>query len=175
MLEFSAYGGKNEALHRALAAFLLLALSATVLSALAIQYIGGQIPCKLCLEERVPYYIGAPLMLIALLMAKKLPVFLIRLLFVIVCALMLYNGGLSIYHAGAEWKFWPGPNDCTTAAAIVIDNAANLLNSLDLARPVSCDEASLYFMGLSLAGWNAVASLFFALVAGIGAFCKIKR
>ena len=56
------------------AAFLTVAMAATVGSALAFQYIGGYIPCKLCYEQRIPYYVGAPLMLLAVLAAVfKLP------------------------------------------------------------------------------------------------------
>ena len=44
------------------AAFLTVAMAATVGSALAFQYIGGYIPCKLCYEQRIPYYVGVPLM-----------------------------------------------------------------------------------------------------------------
>ncbi|RUU27092.1 disulfide bond formation protein B, partial [Mesorhizobium sp. M6A.T.Ca.TU.002.02.2.1] len=38
------------------ALFLAVAMAATVGSALAFQYLGGYIPCKLCLEQRTPYY-----------------------------------------------------------------------------------------------------------------------
>jgi len=166
---------RDGGLHRHLAAFLLLVMSITVLIALGLQYIGGYIPCKLCLDERVPYYGGIPLMVIALLLGGKLPTFLLRLLFLALGIMLLYNGGLSIYHAGAEWKFWPGPDDCTVTTAIVIDNAANLLDSLNETRPAACDEASFVFLGLSLAGWNAAVSLFLAFIAAIGVAGKIKR
>ena len=26
--------------------------------------------------------------------------------------MLLYGAGLGVYHAGAEWGFWPGPTDC---------------------------------------------------------------
>ncbi|TIL77246.1 MAG: disulfide bond formation protein B, partial [Mesorhizobium sp.] len=42
------------------ALFLAAAMAATVGSALAFQHLGGYIPCKLCLEQRTPYYIGVP-------------------------------------------------------------------------------------------------------------------
>ena len=51
------------------ALFLALAMAATVGTALGFQHIGGYIPCKLCLEQRMPYYIGVPLMLLAALAA----------------------------------------------------------------------------------------------------------
>ena len=33
-------------------------------------------------------------------------------LFVIVLG-MLWNTGLGVYHAGVEWKWWQGPQDCS--------------------------------------------------------------
>ena len=47
------------------ALFLAVAMAATVATALGFQHIGGYIPCKLCLEQRWPYYVGAPLMAVA--------------------------------------------------------------------------------------------------------------
>jgi len=114
-------------------------------------------------------------MAVALLLGGRLPIFLLRLLFLTLAVIMLYNVGLSTYHAGAEWKFWPGPSDCTAAAAIVTENAANLLDALNTARPAACDEASLVLFGLSLAGWNALLSLLLTLIASFGVFYKIKR
>jgi len=157
--------------YRALATLLFIGMSATILVALFMQYVGGYIPCKLCLAERTPYYGGIVLMAIVFL-GIRLPILFLRLLFVTLCALMLYNVGLSVYHAGAEWQFWPGPTDCTTAAAVVIDNAASLLDNLNAARPASCSEASFVFLGLSLAGWNALISLLLALISAFAAFSK---
>ncbi len=58
--------------HTRVALFLALAMAGVVGSALAFQYVGGYIPCKLCLEQRWPYYIGAPLMALAALSAATL-------------------------------------------------------------------------------------------------------
>ena len=49
----------------AIAIFLAVAMAATVGAALGFQYIGGYLPCKLCYEQRIPYYVGAPLMLVS--------------------------------------------------------------------------------------------------------------
>ena len=51
------------------AIFLALAMAATVGTALGFEHIGGYIPCKLCLGQRMPYYIGVPVMLLAALSA----------------------------------------------------------------------------------------------------------
>ncbi|TIS76287.1 MAG: disulfide bond formation protein B, partial [Mesorhizobium sp.] len=74
------------------AVFLAVAMAATVGSALAFQHLGGYIPCKLCLEQRTPYYIGVPLMLLAVLSsALRWPTWLTRGLLAVGGLLMAYG------------------------------------------------------------------------------------
>jgi disulfide bond formation protein DsbB len=80
------------------------------------------------------------------------------LIFFAVALAFLANAGLGVYHAGVEWKFWPGPDTCATAQALPT-NAADLLSGLAETRVVRCDEAAWTLFGLSLAGWNVLASL----------------
>lgn len=153
------------------AAFLTVAMAATVGSALAFQYIGGYIPCKLCYEQRIPYYVGVPLMLLAVLAAVfKLPVWITRALLVIGGLLMVYGLYLGVFHSGVEWGWWPGPTDCTNVAGPVDTGGKGVLDALDKFVPPSCDKAALRILGLSLAGWNAIASLILAAIALRGAF-----
>ena len=42
----------------------------TILGALGFEHIGGYQPCALCLQERVPYYAGLPLALVAAIVAR---------------------------------------------------------------------------------------------------------
>jgi disulfide bond formation protein DsbB len=154
------------------AAFLALAMAATVGTALGFQHLGGYIPCKLCLEQRTPYYAGIPLMALALLASRlNWPAALIRGLLIAGGLLMAYGLYLGVYHAGVEWAWWPGPTDCA-AVAPVETGSGGVLDTLNTVIPPSCDKAALRILGLSLAGWNAVASLFLALVAFRGAFAK---
>ncbi|MBR2690184.1 MAG: disulfide bond formation protein B [Aquamicrobium sp.] len=153
------------------AAFLTVAMAATVGSALAFQYIGGYIPCKLCYEQRIPYYVGAPLMLLAVLAAVfKLPVWITRALLIVGGLLMVYGLYLGVFHSGVEWGWWPGPTDCTNVAGPVDTGGNGVLDALDKFVPPSCDKAALRILGLSLAGWNAIASVILAAVAFRGAF-----
>jgi disulfide bond formation protein DsbB len=150
--------------HTRAALFLAMAMACVVGAALAFQYVGGYIPCKLCLEQRWPYYTGAPLMaLAALSAANRWP--LTRMLLVIGAALMGCGLYLAIYHSGVEWAFWPGPTDCAAVAGGVETDAGNLLNSMNATHPPSCDKAALRILGLSMAGWNAVASVMLMSVA----------
>jgi disulfide bond formation protein DsbB len=151
------------------ALFLAVAMAVTVLTALGFQHIGGYIPCKLCLEQRWPFYIGAPLMALAALsggmgVSPKLTRGLL-VLGGIIMAVSLYLGAK---HAGVEWGFWAGPTDCGAVAG-VDTGGKGVLDALDTVVPPSCDKAALRVLGLSFAGWNAVVSFVLMLVAFRGA------
>ncbi len=159
--------------HLLTAGFLTVAMAATVGTALAFQHIGGYMPCKLCLAQRTPYYVGVPLMALAFLSALfRWPVWLTRLLLVAGALLMVYSLYLGVHHAGVEWGWWPGPTDCGAVEAPAGGGSGGVLDQLDTVIPPSCDKASLRVLGLSFAGWNAVASFVLALVAFRGALAK---
>lgn len=154
-------------------AILTLVSGATIATAWGFELIGGFVPCALCLQERIPYYIGVPLALVSLVLAiAGGPGWLRRLGLLAVAAVFAYGAYLGTYHAGAEWGFWPGPTDCAAGAAPPSTDAADILSQIQGMRIVSCTEASWRFpegWGLSFAGWNAAASLFLVLVALWGA------
>ncbi|PRD44017.1 disulfide bond formation protein B [Phyllobacterium phragmitis] len=155
------------------AAFLAVAMAATVGGALGFEHLGGFLPCKLCLEQRTPYYIGAPLMILALLShGLKWPGWLTRGLLLIGALLMTYGLALAIFHSGVEWKFWAGPTDCSAATMSITTDAGSLLSDLNAVRPAACDTAAGRFLGLSFAGWNAVASLILLIVGFYAAFAR---
>ena len=161
-------------LQTATALFLALAMAATVGGALGFQHIGGYIPCKLCYEQRIPYYVGAPLMVLAFASAAfRLPPVVTRLLLFIGGLLMTYGLYLGVFHSGVEWGWWPGPTDCGVVDMSTVTGGSNgVLDSLNTVIPPSCDKAALRILGLSLAGWNAIASLILAAVAFNGAFAR---
>ncbi|MCC6205128.1 MAG: disulfide bond formation protein B [Hyphomicrobiales bacterium] len=156
------------------AIFLALAMAATVGTALGFQHIGGYIPCKLCYEQRMPYYVGAPLMLLAFASATlRLPAMVTRLLLLAGGLLMAYGLYLGVYHSGVEWGWWPGPTDCGVVDMSTVTGGSNgVLDAIDTVVPPSCDKAALRILGLSMAGWNAVASLVLAAIAFRAAFAR---
>jgi disulfide bond formation protein DsbB len=155
------------------AAFLAVAMAATVGIALAFQHVGGYIPCKLCLEQRTPYYVGIPLMALAALSSLvNWPAWLTRGLLLAGGALMVWGLYMGIYHAGVEWSWWQGPADCGVVAGPADTGERGVLDALDTVVPPSCDQAAGRFLGLSFAGWNVVASLILAAVALRGAFAR---
>ena len=145
-------------------AFVLVTALAVILAALGFEHIGGYIPCPLCLQERYAYYVGIPLTFVALVVLSAHRPALAGLLFGLVALMFLVNAGVGTYHAGAEWKFWPGPAVCGTMQAIG-SQGGGLLGKLDAVKVIRCDEAQWRFAGLSFAGWNAVVSLLLAVAA----------
>lgn len=135
----------------------LFLATGVILGALAFEHLGGLAPCPLCLMQRYAYYASIPLLFIAMALVSEKPR-VAALIFFVVALAFLGNAGLGVYHAGVEWKFWPGPDTCGTAQALPT-SASDLLSGLDQTRVVRCDEAAWAFAGLSLAGWNVIASL----------------
>lgn len=155
--------------YKAGAIALMLAI-ASIVAAYGFQYIGGYAPCPLCLMQRYAYYAGMPLLFGALVLVAVDRAGWAAAVFAIVAFAFLANAGLGIYHAGAEWKFWPGPDTCAAASQTLGGGTGGLLQQLETTRVIRCDEAPWTFLGLSFAGWNVVISALIALAALQAAF-----
>jgi len=170
MTSITAPTGRTQ---RLTATFLLFAMAATVGAALGFEHIGGYIPCKLCLEQRTPYYVGVPLMALAVLSSTfHWPAAVTRGLLIVGGLLMVYGLFLGVQHSGVEWGWWAGPADCGAVVAPTDTGGGGVLDAIDAIIPPSCDKAALRVLGLSFAGWNAIASFFLAVVAFRGAVAK---
>lgn len=155
------------------AAALTVGMAAVVGSALAFEHIGGYIPCKLCLGQRIPYYVGVPLMAVAFLSSTMgWPAWVTRGLLIVGGLIMVWSLYLGIHHSGVEWGWWAGPTDCGAVDAPADTGGKGVLDALDDFVPPSCDKAALRILGLSFAGWNAVASLILAVIAFRGASAR---
>jgi len=135
---------------------LFLLAAATIVGAWGFQVLGGYIPCPLCLKQRMIYYTVVPLLalLMWLILADPGKARIVRRGLLLVALMMLASAFLGGYHAGVEWKWWPGPDSCTFGAGL-----SGGLPNLSTAKAVSCDVAQWRFIGLSFAGWNVVISL----------------
>lgn len=159
------------------AAVLLIAL-ATILGAWGFQLIGQYEPCRLCLEQRIPYYVGVPVALAALAAAAMGAERATRVLLLITAGVFLWSLYLGVRHAGVEWAWWEGPGDCGVTTAPAVRDAGTLLGQLETIRVASCSEATWRLpnapWGLSFAGWNAVISAVLVALALTGAFRRRK-
>ncbi len=140
--------------------------AAAILGAWFFEYVLKLAPCPLCLEQRIAYYVVIPLALVVLAAAlsRRAPRWVLTGALTIIAAAMLFNAGLGTYHAGIEWKWWAGPQDCS-APISNLGSAGDLLRQLQTINVVRCDEAAWRFLGLSLAGWNVLISFGLAAVA----------
>jgi disulfide bond formation protein DsbB len=133
-------------------------LALTLAGAWAFQILGDMAPCPLCLQQRWPYYLGAPLAAaLALAATRGVPACVIAGGGALLALLLLWSVGMGVFHAGVEYKLWPGPTDCAAAAMPPI-GAGNLLAAISRSRVVACDEAPWTLLGVSLAGFNALIS-----------------
>jgi disulfide bond formation protein DsbB len=156
--------------HLSYAVVVAAGMAIVILSALAFQYLGGYVPCELCLWERWPYYIGIPVAVLAAVSSVlDMPPTVTRGLLGLAAILMLVGAGTSVYHAGVEWKFWEGPTSCSTSIDAIAKNSTDLLSDLTTQHGPSCNDAALRIFGLSLAGWNVVVGIILALIAYKGA------
>ena len=147
------------------AALIGVCLSALGIALLA-QHGGGLPPCELCIWQRWAYGAAIAALLPGALAPPDRPT--LRRLSLAFGALAFTAGaGISVFHAGVEQGWWPGLSGC--AANYTATTAEEMLAQM-LAAPIArCDEIPWSFLGLSIAGWNAVASALLAALAGLGA------
>lgn len=139
------------------------------------QYVHLIAPCPLCIDQRMAYYASIPLAALLMLGANHGANRKVLLLgFIAIAGIMLWNTGLSAFHAGVEWKWWQGPLDCS-GPINQLGGAQNLLNQLQRISLVRCDEAAWRLFGLSFAGYDVFVSLGLAAVAGWGARGSLDR
>src|SRR4051794_5968926 len=142
----------------------------TIAGFFTFQYVLGYPPCPLCLEQRYAFYVSVPLAAMILLrlsigFSRKV----ITLALLAIAVAMLWNAGLGTYHSGVEWHWWQGPTECSGAVPNLNTGGGTILDLINKTRVVRCDEAAWRFLGLSLAGYNVLVSLFLACVAAWGA------
>jgi disulfide bond formation protein DsbB len=126
----------------------------------AFETFGHLAPCELCLYERQVYWVALPVAALAFIASQGVsPKVFTPWIGGLLALIFLTGAGIAIYHAGAEWKFWPGPSTCSgTGGGVSAAGLANLMNGAKVEMP-HCDKAAWVFLGLSMAGWNALISL----------------
>ena len=142
-------------------ALALLIPAALLAGAYGSQYLGGLAPCEMCYWQRWPHMAAVALALAAFLLSR-LPDR--GRSFVWLAALaILISGGIGLYHAGVEAGIFAGVTACSSGATAGNGSAEDLLNSV-MSRPmIRCDEIQFKFLGISMAGWNAIISIAGAL------------
>jgi len=134
-------------LARTLALILPLALLG---GALGSQYIGGLVPCEMCYWQRWPH--GAAIVLAAIAFTAAVGTARARMFTLLAAAAIAVSGGIGLYHAGVELGVFEGLTACTASGPATLEDIMK-------APLVRCDDVQWSFLGISMAGWNAILSL----------------
>ena len=135
----------------------------------AFETFGRMAPCELCLKERTVWwaalFIGMAGGLLTHRFARARTIACLAL-----GAVLLGGALLAGYHAGVEWRLWPGPQSCSGGSGAHV-TAADMLRFMrgDSKHMVRCDQPAWLFLGLSMAGWNALISLAAAVASALAA------
>ena len=123
--------------------------------ALGSQYIGGLVPCEMCYWQRWPH--AAAIILAGLAFTARAEAPRARFLTLAAAAAIAISGLIGVYHAGVELGIFEGLTTCSNMATG--GSNQDLLNSILKAPLVRCDQVQFSFLGVSMAGWNAILSL----------------
>jgi disulfide bond formation protein DsbB len=141
---------------RLLALFVPAALLA---GALGSEYLGGLHPCEMCHWQRWPHYVAVALALIALAMRRAPDRG--RSMVWLAAFAILTSGLIGVYHAGVELGIFEGLTQCSSTGGG--GSSADVLADIMAAPLIRCDQVQFTFLGISMAGWNAILSISAAL------------
>ncbi len=150
--------------HPRLVPALIIAVSLGALAAaLASQYWGGLQPCVLCIYQRYAYAVAAAFGLLGLIAgprtgARRAAVTLAGIAF-------LAGAAIAAFHAGVEQQWWRGTDACHAPAFDPNASIADLRKQLLGTKFVPCAEVPWSLFGVSMAGYNVLASLGLALAS----------
>ena len=136
-------------------ALALIIPGALMAGALGSQYIGGLVPCEMCLWQRWPHYAAIGLAALAFVLPQRALVWLAALA-------ILISGSIGIFHAGVEYHWWEGLTQCSQVPGS--GGTGNILADIMKTPLVRCDQAQWSLFGISLAGYNAIISIGGALL-----------
>ena len=137
---------------------ILTIISLTIISALIIQYWLGYEPCKLCLYERIPYFLSI-LLIIKILFIKKYE----KITLLIISLVFISGSVLAFYHFGIEQGFFSESFACKSQNLSETLSKERLLEQLKQ-NSISCKDVSFKILGLSLAAINTIFSLILSVI-----------
>ena len=137
---------------------ILAIISLMIISALIIQYWLGHEPCKLCLYQRIPYFLSI-LLIIKILFIKKYEKITLLILFLV----FVSSAALAFYHFGIEQGFFNESLACTAGDLSKTLSKEELLQQLKQ-NSITCKDVSFRILGLSLAAINTIFSLILSVI-----------
>ena len=148
----------------------LLLPAALLAGAFGSQYLGGLSPCEMCWWQRYPHM--AAVVLAALAFTSAAPSRRSQMFTLLAALAIAVSGAIGVYHAGVELKIFEGFTTCTATSSG--GSTADLFKQIAGAPLIRCDQVQWSFLGISMAGWNAILSLGGAAVIAVLALRKAR-
>ncbi|MDJ0278869.1 disulfide bond formation protein B [Sphingomonas sp. 2R-10] len=137
-----------------LARWIALLLPLTLIAgALASQYLGGLYPCEMCHWQRWPHYAAIALAGLSFIVPRTSGK---RALVLLAGVAILVSGLIGVFHAGVEYHWWQGVTACANTLGA---RGGDLLAAIVAQPVIRCDVPQWTFLGISLAGFNAILSI----------------
>ena len=148
----------KEQINKKFLFIILIFISFILVSAFIIEYAFNHQPCKLCLYERIPYFLSI-LLIIKILFIKnyeKITLLILSLVFVL-------SSVLAFYHFGIEQGFFKETLACKTGNLSENLSKEEILEQLKQ-NTVGCKDVSFRILGFSLAAINTIFSIFLSAI-----------
>ena len=137
---------------------ILIFISLVLVFAFIIEHKLGHQPCKLCLYERIPYFLSIVLLIKILFFKKYEKITLLVLFFVFFCSTVL-----AFYHFGIERGFFSETLSCAVGNLSETLSKEQLLEQLKQ-NTISCKNVSFKIFSFSLAAINTIFSLILSVI-----------
>ena len=137
---------------------LLIFISFILVSAFIIEHKLGHQPCKLCLYERIPYFLSI-FLITKIFFIKSFEKITLLILFII----FIFSSVLAFYHFGIEQGFFKESLACTAGNLSETLSKEEILEQLKQ-NTVGCKNVSFKIYGFSLAAINTIFSIFLSSI-----------
>lgn len=136
-----------------------------LLGALWFQYVVGLFPCALCIWQRWPHVVAV----LAGALSIKIPG---PVLPIIGALAALTTAAVAGFHVGVEQGWWAGLESCQGQGIGGLSLDTLLDPTAAAPEPVRCDQIAWSLFGVSMAGWNLIASV---ILAGVWLRAALRR
>ena len=145
-------------INKKLLLIILIFISLILIFAFLIEYKLGKQPCKLCIYERIPYFLSIFLIgkIFFINIYDKATLLILSLIFII-------SSILAFYHFGIEQGFFNEPLACEVKNLSETLTKDQLVEQLKQ-NTISCKDVSFRIIGLSLASINTIFSLILSVI-----------
>ena len=140
-------------------------------TAYAAQVWGGIEPCILCIYQRYVYGIAFAIGLTGVMMGRS---GISQVIMLLAGLTFLVGAGVAFFNVGVELHWWRGTEACHAPTLDLNQSLSDLRESMLNSKFVPCDKIAWSLFGLSIAGYNTIASLILA-AASFWTVAQLRR